>query len=179
MLSKLICSVFGHRYTVDRVLNDGARKVGCARCGKSWAMHDATCSLIPWDSELEALYAPEGDLARPLRGASSMAAEGELARMSDDHPAPAVDFRTEATRQIAEHMAMKVDAVLRDAVTRFLGRSDWTMEELQGRACCRHIAGVDVFCVDGMPLVELPAVRTETASKTGILRATQDFRLRV
>lgn len=76
MLSKLICSAFGHRYTVDRVLNDGARKVGCARCGKSWAMHDATRSLIPWDSELEALYAPEGDLARPLRGASSMAAEG-------------------------------------------------------------------------------------------------------
>lgn len=29
MLEQLICAVFGHRYIVERVLNPGARKVGC------------------------------------------------------------------------------------------------------------------------------------------------------
>ena len=44
MLERLICAVFGHRYVVERVLSHGARKVGCTRCGKHWAMHDGTRS---------------------------------------------------------------------------------------------------------------------------------------
>ena len=63
MLERLICAVFGHRYVIERVLNHGARKVGCTRCGKHWAMHDGTRSFVPWDGELEALYAPGGILA--------------------------------------------------------------------------------------------------------------------
>ena len=63
MLERLICAVFGHRYVVERVLNHGARKVGCTRCGKHWAMHDGTRSFVPWDGEFEALYAPGGILA--------------------------------------------------------------------------------------------------------------------
>jgi hypothetical protein len=62
MLEQLICAVFGHRYIVERVLNPGARKVGCTRCEKRWAMHDGTRSFVPWDAELEALYAPGGVL---------------------------------------------------------------------------------------------------------------------
>ena len=57
MLERLICAVFGHRYVVERVLNHGARKVGCTRCGKHWAMHDGTRSFVPWDGEFEALHA--------------------------------------------------------------------------------------------------------------------------
>jgi hypothetical protein len=63
MLERLICAVFGHRYVVERVLNHGARKVGCTRCGKHWAMHDGTRSFVPWDGEFESLYAPGGILA--------------------------------------------------------------------------------------------------------------------
>jgi len=63
MLERLICAVLGHRYVVERVMNHGARKVGCTRCGKHWAMHDATRSFVPWDGEFEALYAPGGILA--------------------------------------------------------------------------------------------------------------------
>ena len=63
MLERLICAVLGHRYVVERVMNHGARKVGCTRCGKHWAMHDATRSFVPWDGEFESLYAPGGILA--------------------------------------------------------------------------------------------------------------------
>lgn len=58
MLERLICAAIGHRYVVERVLNHGARKIGCTRCGKQWAMHDGTRSFVPWNGEFDALYAP-------------------------------------------------------------------------------------------------------------------------
>lgn len=63
MLERLLCAVLGHRYVVERVLNHGARKVGCTRCNRHWAMHDGTRSFVAWDGEFEALYAPGGILA--------------------------------------------------------------------------------------------------------------------
>lgn len=57
-IERLFCAVLGHRYVVVRVLNPGARKVGCTRCKEAWGMHDSTRSFVPWDSELEAFYAP-------------------------------------------------------------------------------------------------------------------------
>lgn len=63
MLERLLCAVLGHRYVVERVLNHGARKVGCTRCRNHWAMHDGTRSFVPWDGEFEAFYAPGGILA--------------------------------------------------------------------------------------------------------------------
>lgn len=63
LLNAILCSLFGHRYVVERVLNSGARKVGCTRCRKSWGMHDSTRSFIPWDAELESLYSPGGILS--------------------------------------------------------------------------------------------------------------------
>ena len=63
ILWRCICAVIGHRYVVERVLNYGARKVGCTRCNCHWAMHDGTRSFVPWDGEFEELYAPGGSLA--------------------------------------------------------------------------------------------------------------------
>ena len=63
MFERIFCAAIGHRYVVERVLNAGARKVGCTRCRRHWAMHDATRSFLEWDNELEALYAPGGMLA--------------------------------------------------------------------------------------------------------------------
>ena len=73
MLKRLICAVIGHQYRVLRRMNPGARKVGCDRCGCTWGMHDATRSFVPWDGELEALYAPDGMLAQTLRNPPSNA----------------------------------------------------------------------------------------------------------
>ena len=76
MFEGLFCTAFGHRYVVERVLNQGARKVGCTRCGKQWAMHDATRSFVQWDSDLESLYAPGGFLnEEPSNAPSSPAAK--------------------------------------------------------------------------------------------------------
>ena len=63
MIERLICAILGHRYVVERVLNPGARKVGCTRCGRHWAMHDGTHSFVEWDGEFEKLYAPGGLLS--------------------------------------------------------------------------------------------------------------------
>lgn len=68
MLERLICAIFGHRYFVARKLNNGTRKVGCARCGKHWGMHDQTRSFLPWDGDFEALYAPGGELHEVATG---------------------------------------------------------------------------------------------------------------
>ena len=73
MMEKLLCAVLGHRYVVERVLNHGARKVGCTRCGRHWAMHDGTRSFVEWDGEFEALYAPDGILAEAGKDAPSNA----------------------------------------------------------------------------------------------------------
>ncbi len=62
LLLAMRCAIFGHRYTVARVLNKRARKVACHRCGRQWAMHDPTRSFLPWDAEFESLYAPGGTL---------------------------------------------------------------------------------------------------------------------
>ena len=60
MFERILCAIFGHRYVVERVLNDRARKVGCTRCDRKWAMHDPTQTFEPWDSEFEELYGPGG-----------------------------------------------------------------------------------------------------------------------
>lgn len=59
---KLICLLIGHEYRVVRRMNPGARKVTCDRCHKAWGMHDPTRSFVPWDSQLESMYAPGGPL---------------------------------------------------------------------------------------------------------------------
>lgn len=66
MFERIICAVFGHKYVVLRVLNKGARQVGCTRCNRKWGMHDATMSFLPWDAELEHLYSPDGILGQTI-----------------------------------------------------------------------------------------------------------------
>jgi hypothetical protein len=67
MLGRIICAIFGHKYVVERVLNEHARKVGCTRCSKHWAMHDPTRSFVEWDGEFEEMYGPNGILTEALK----------------------------------------------------------------------------------------------------------------
>ena len=60
MFERLLCAVLGHRFVVERQLNPRARKVGCTRCQRKWAMHDPTQTYLPSESEFEELYAPRG-----------------------------------------------------------------------------------------------------------------------
>ena len=60
MIERIICAIFGHHYIVERKLNECARKVGCTRCNRHWAMHDPTRSFVPWNGEFEEFYKPGG-----------------------------------------------------------------------------------------------------------------------
>lgn len=66
MFVKMLCLFFGHKLQIHTILNEGARKLVCVRCNSKFAMHDATKSVIPWDSELEELY-KEGGILNPLK----------------------------------------------------------------------------------------------------------------
>jgi len=61
-VQRLLCALLGHKYRVLRQMNRGARKIGCDRCCGAWGMHDATRAVVPWDADLEAMYAPGGPL---------------------------------------------------------------------------------------------------------------------
>jgi hypothetical protein len=65
-LERILCAIFGHRYVVERQLNERTRKVGCTRCAQHWAMHDPTRCFVRWDDELKAMYMPGGVLAPSL-----------------------------------------------------------------------------------------------------------------
>lgn len=62
MFERLKCWLFGHQYRVLRIMNPGARKLGCNRCDTKWAMHDRTCTVVEWDTQIESMYAPGGPL---------------------------------------------------------------------------------------------------------------------
>ena len=84
-----------------------------------------------------------------------------------------------ATESLVRSMAESTDAVLREALTRFLKRADWTVEEVRGR-CERQIwpDGRDVFCCDGVPLVEFwPfVIDHEHIENSMVQRATLKYR---
>jgi hypothetical protein len=61
-IGRIVCFIAGHKYRVVRRMNPGARKVTCDRCHATWGMHDQTRAFVPWDSQLEAMYAPGGPL---------------------------------------------------------------------------------------------------------------------
>lgn len=84
--------------------------------------------------------------------------------------------------QLASAMAAKTDAVLQEAITRFLGSDDWTLDELQGRGVMQHWpSGIDVFCLDGVALVELLPITVHDEHKGGsvVLHATRQHRFLV
>jgi len=55
-IRKLLCVVLGHRYALIRRLSHDARHIGCLRCRQQWGMHDSLRILLPWDSDLAAIY---------------------------------------------------------------------------------------------------------------------------
>lgn len=93
-----------------------------------------------------------------------------------------VDVRQKAASRLALAMAAKTDGVLREAVTRFLGHDKWAPEELKDRGVMQHLpSGVEVFCLDGVALVELYPLTVEHDSKGGsvVINATRRHRFLV
>jgi hypothetical protein len=83
------------------------------------------------------------------------------------------------TEQLGSAIAAKTDNILREAVSRFLGREDWVISELKGRGALNTLpSGVEVFCLDGVALVELHPVTVEHEQNgaSHVLRATRQHR---
>ena len=90
-----------------------------------------------------------------------------------------VDVRQAAAEQLGSAMAAKTDNILREAVTRFFGHKDWTLGELKGRGVLQRLpSGVEVFCLDGVALVELypVTVEHEQSGQSHVLHATRQYR---
>ena len=90
-----------------------------------------------------------------------------------------VDVRQAAAEQLGSAMAAETDNILREAVTRFFGRDDWTLGELKGRGVVQHLpSGVEVFYLDGVALVELYRVTVECENKGGkvVASAKRNYR---
>lgn len=60
MLNRLACLLLGHQFLVVQEFDQFQRRVGCLRCRREWAMHDAIFAFIPWDEELAELYRAAG-----------------------------------------------------------------------------------------------------------------------
>ena len=87
--------------------------------------------------------------------------------------------RQAVTDQLSSAMVAKTDNILREAVTRFLGRDDWALVELKGRGSLNKLpSGVEVFCLDGVELVELYPITVEHEQKGAghVMHATRQHR---
>ncbi len=59
-MKELLCFFFGHKYRLAQDLKPWARRVGCTRCHRSFAMNDDCRSLVPWDASYHRLYESHG-----------------------------------------------------------------------------------------------------------------------
>ena len=86
------------------------------------------------------------------------------------------DISESVSQQLAVVMAAKTDDILHDAVCRFLGRDDWKLHELQGRGVMHHfISGCDIFCLDGVAIVEFLPVTVEFGDGN-VIHATRQYK---
>ncbi|WP_444886033.1 hypothetical protein [Microbulbifer sp. PSTR4-B] len=78
-------------------------------------------------------------------------------------------------------LAAQRDRILRNALSRALGRDDWQEEELAGRCSLQASPARDLYLLDGEPLVEFYTAEAETQDlwPTGgySLTALQHYRL--
>lgn len=51
-----LCWFFGHEYYELVRFSSHARKLGCLKCPKQFAMNDDVQALLPWDADFEKLY---------------------------------------------------------------------------------------------------------------------------
>lgn len=82
------------------------------------------------------------------------------------------------TQHLAEALARKTDALIREAATRFLGRDDWLLDDLMGRAVMTILPNRnEVFSIDGVPILEVQPVDLNLNSTT--IAANRKYRFLV
>lgn len=64
----------------------------------------------------------------------------------------------EKSHELGRQLQEQVDVALILAIDGFLGRMDWTLEELRGRLLLRWQGRVETYCIDGIPLLRVGPV---------------------
>ena len=60
MINKLLCLILGHKYRLAQELTNHSRRLGCRRCGESFAMNDDVRCVTHWNAEYHRLYESHG-----------------------------------------------------------------------------------------------------------------------
>ena len=53
---KILCTLFGHKYKLDRKINSYIKEISCTRCKRKFALNDQLRSILPLDDELLELH---------------------------------------------------------------------------------------------------------------------------
>lgn len=56
LIYKILCFLGYHDYVLVQKMTDWSRRIGCARCRRTFGMNDNVRCVIPWDDSLESLY---------------------------------------------------------------------------------------------------------------------------
>lgn len=56
-MNAVLCYFFGHKFALVKQLTPHSRKIGCTRCRQMFGMNDDARAVIPWNRELEVMYA--------------------------------------------------------------------------------------------------------------------------
>lgn len=78
----------------------------------------------------------------------------------------------------ARSFVAETDAAIRSAINKRMGRDDWDLDELKGRVeiiTFQHRPGVEVYSLDGQPLITLHPPQSELVDNKIILKRSCEF----
>jgi hypothetical protein len=92
---------------------------------------------------------------------------------------PDAEFRDAVrahTQVIAESLVISRDNLMRDAVSRFIGASDWELEAILGRGHLYKLPdGSEIFSFDGVELLKFRPLETKTTiDRNGAVHVTAE-----
>lgn len=53
IMKKILCKIFGHKYSVSRNVSPTIRELSCERCSKEFGMNDEFSMVLPLDKDLK------------------------------------------------------------------------------------------------------------------------------
>lgn len=104
-----------------------------------------------------------GDVLKKIKAESSPGVKVELVTYGkgiyeplDDEPIDTPDVMQQTNDLLAGQIARSLDDIVREAINRQLGRSDWVINDLAGRLNrCIYPDKREVYSVDGVPVLEV------------------------
>ncbi len=88
-----------------------------------------------------------------------------------------MDLHNEATEELARQLGQAEEELLSRAVSKALGRTDWTYDELRGRLSMTETQGTRTVALDDKNLVELHLPGFEWSEDGLKLRTTFNYRM--